>query len=232
MIIFLIAGALGILIYFTSNKGSNNQLNTFNYSACYNKNVAKGFWGEYASYNQLKVFEQFGARFLANVYVPKCGAEMTEIDLIMICHCGIFVIESKNYSGWIFGDENQTNWTQTLPSGRGRVEKNYFYNPIKQNQSHIEHLGNYLSEYFPVYSVVVFSDSCTLKSVTVSNPEVVIVNQSNLFSAVNWICNSARPVLSQTDIIRFYNKLYPLTQVNITVRQQHIAGVQQQINRR
>lgn len=37
-----------------------------------------------------------------------------EIDLIMISETGIYVFESKNYSGWIFGDEKQRYWTQIL----------------------------------------------------------------------------------------------------------------------
>ena len=50
--------------------------------------------------------------------------------MLMIHENGIFVIESKNYSGWLFGDYNQLNWTQSFPNG----EKHKFYNPIKQTK--------------------------------------------------------------------------------------------------
>lgn len=50
---------------------------------------------------------------------------MTEVDLIYINTSGIYVIESKNYSGWIFGDFKQKYWTQTF-----KTEKHKFYNPV------------------------------------------------------------------------------------------------------
>ena len=93
----------------------------------------KGRYGEYLIYKYLKGHEINGAMFLFNVYVPKENGETSEIDVIMIHHKGIFVFESKNYSGWIFGSETQRMWTQTLPKGRKRSHKESFYNPIIQN---------------------------------------------------------------------------------------------------
>ena len=58
---------------------------------------------------------------LKNIYVPTQG-KTTEIDLLMIHEKGIFVFESKNYSGWIFGSADQLNWTQSLQNG----DKNKF----------------------------------------------------------------------------------------------------------
>lgn len=47
---------------------------------------------------------------LNNITVPfKEGT--TQIDHILVSTKGIFVIETKNYSGWIFGDENSRQWT-------------------------------------------------------------------------------------------------------------------------
>jgi len=41
----------------------------------------------------------------------------TQIDHIIISPYGVFVIETKNKSGWIYGSERQKNWTQTFPTG-------------------------------------------------------------------------------------------------------------------
>ena len=85
---------------------------------------------------------------LKNIYVPTQG-KTTEIDLLMIHEKGIFVFESKNYSGWIFGSADQLNWTQSLQNG----DKNKFYNPIRQNRTHIKALAAFLekpvSEFVP-----------------------------------------------------------------------------------
>lgn len=192
------------------------------YSVKYNK----GRYGEYLSYKHLKDFEKSGAKFLFNVYIPKNETETTEIDLIMICQYGLFVVESKNYSGWIFGNENQLKWTQTLPSGRGNSHKEHFYNPIKQNRSHINYLNAYIYDSFPVYSIIAFSDRCTLKSVNVTSPDIKVINRSRILSTVNAICNSTSPYLTQEKIDEIYNKLYPLTQVDDSIKQQHIANLQ------
>ena len=96
---------------------------------------------------------------LTNLYLPMKG-KTTEIDLLMLHEKGIFVIESKYYSGWIFGSEDQLKWTQCFRNGH----KEHFYNPVKQNRTHIRALAEYLSmpeEAFSSY--VVFSERCRKK---------------------------------------------------------------------
>ena len=56
----------------------------------------------------------------------------TQIDHIVVSRKGVFVIETKNMSGWIFGSEKQVEWTQSFPSKR----KYKFKNPIHQNYKH------------------------------------------------------------------------------------------------
>ena len=80
-----------------------------------------GRLGEYYTFKYLFPLKGY-KRFLFNCYVPKEAGTDTEIDVIMLHESGIYVFESKNYSGWIFGTENQKQWTQTLPSGRNRCE--------------------------------------------------------------------------------------------------------------
>lgn len=58
-----------------------------------------GTYGEYCIFKLLKSYENKGAKFLFNVYLPKGEGETTEIDVLMICSQGIYVFESKNYSG-------------------------------------------------------------------------------------------------------------------------------------
>ena len=65
----------------------------------------------------------------------------TQIDHVVISRFGLFVIETKCYKGWIFGNEGNLYWTQSLyAGGRGwfaSSEKHKFQNPIKQNWRHI-----------------------------------------------------------------------------------------------
>ena len=55
-----------------------------------------------------------------------------QIDHIVVSIYGIFVIETKNYGGKLYGSEKSTYWKQYI--GKERHE---FYNPIKQNWAHI-----------------------------------------------------------------------------------------------
>lgn len=117
----------------------------------------KGYIGEQRI---RKLLESFGDddKVFNDLYVPKKNGEMTQIDHVLLSPKGIFVIETKNYTGWIFGDENQRNWTQTIYNKKSR-----FYNPVKQNNTHIKALQNYLNMDVPLYSIIVFSNTATFK---------------------------------------------------------------------
>ncbi|MFR7610172.1 MAG: nuclease-related domain-containing protein [Christensenellaceae bacterium] len=124
-----------------------------------------GLIGEYFTYQCIAPLNGY-KKFIFNCYLPKADGETTEVDVILLHESGIYVFESKNYSGWIFGNESQTFWTQTLPSGKGKSQKSRFFNPIMQNAGHIKQLKAFLaSDDLPIYSYVLFSDRCELKNV-------------------------------------------------------------------
>lgn len=190
-----------------------------------------GRYGEYLTYKYLKQFETNGAKFLFNIYIPKENGETTEIDVLMICKKGVFVFESKNYSGWIFGSENQKNWYQTLPAGRGRSHKEHFYNPIMQNRSHIKHLKAFLGEQVPMRSIIVFSDRCTLKSVQIRSNDISVINRYSVAPVVSGICNQIpNDLLTDNDVTEIYNQLYSYTQVDEIAKMQHIANIHNNLN--
>lgn len=190
-----------------------------------------GHHGEFLIYNSLKKWEAHGVKFLFNVYIPKSNGGTTEIDVLMISPKGILVFESKNYSGWIFGNENQKNWYQTLSSGKGKVHKEAFYNPIMQNKSHINHLQNLLGERIPLHSIIVFSNNCTLKDIQIYSPDVTLINRARIKEAVENIYNISNGIsLNVQQVNDLYNKLYPYTQVSDSVKAQHIENIKNPAN--
>lgn len=120
MVLLLILGILIFIQVKIYNKSSYHEITKNSAWEVYT-NVGK--LGEFLTYHNLRIFEKAGAKFLFNLYIPKENKETTELDLIMICRKGIIVFESKNYSGWIFGDEHSKMWMQTLPSGKGKSHK-------------------------------------------------------------------------------------------------------------
>lgn len=101
-----------------------------------------------------------GEKYVYNDYRFRDGDITIQIDHLLVNHCGIFVIETKNYSGVIYGNETSHQWTQVLAGGN---VKNKLYNPVKQNASHIYHLKEFLPYGVPIISVVVFVQNNTEK---------------------------------------------------------------------
>ena len=192
------------------------------------KNVRfnKGRLGEYYTYKYLKSLTGY-KRYLFNLYIPKSNGETTELDVVLLHETGIYVFESKNYSGWMFGTEYQQYWTQTLPIGRGRTQKNQFYNPILQNKGHIKWLQIFLDDQaLPFYSYIVFSDRCTLKNITLTSGNHFVVNRYKLLSMIQQNIAKVDTPLSENRIDELFEKLYPLTQIDETEKITHILNVQ------
>jgi restriction system protein len=84
----------------------------------------------------------------------------TQIDHVLVSRFGIFVIESKNLNGWIFGSEHDAQWTQNLYGKKIR-----FQNPLRQNYRHIAALATFLKlPHEKFHSLVMFWGDCTFKT--------------------------------------------------------------------
>jgi len=95
-----------------------------------------------------------------NVTLQLSDGSTTQIDHILVSKYGLFVIETKNMKGWIFGGEHQKQWTQ-----QNFKQKHQFQNPLHQNYRHIKALKEVLG--LPVsafISVVAFVGNCKFKT--------------------------------------------------------------------
>ncbi len=86
----------------------------------------------------------------------------TQIDHVLVSRFGVFVIETKDYKGWIFANGNQAKWTQVLFRYRFK-----FQNPIFQNDRHVRAVRGLLDFLPPdaIKSVVVFTGDAKFKTV-------------------------------------------------------------------
>jgi hypothetical protein len=183
-----------------------------------------GEFGEYASeyvLNNRALTNLSYIRTIHNVYVEKKGFT-TEIDVIAITEKGLFVLESKNYSGWIFGDERSDKWMQMLVSG----QKNQFYNPVKQNEGHIKKLADYLGVApFCIYSYIVFSDRCELKKIPMNTEHIKIIKRNQLLWGLKDELKNGRTFFTPAEVDAIYNRLLPLTQKTQEEKKQHVDAV-------
>ena len=217
--LFAVKAIITLIIYY---HGSYHKVTHLPYYSVVNDT---GKYGEYLTYTYLHRYERQGAKLLFNVYLPKGENETSEIDLLMICENGIFVFESKNYSGWIFGEEDKLYWYQTLPRGRRKSQKERFYNPIMQNRTHIKCLGEILDGSIPLISIIVFSERCTLKKVTVHS-DIRVINRNEICDTVSELCEKNSAIsLPAEKINEIYNILYPYSQVDAATKSQHIESI-------
>ena len=179
--------------------------------------------GEKLTERELKLVQLLGrkGKVLRNVYLPKDNGETSEVDVIFITQKGIFVFESKNYSGWIFGDEKSQKWTAMLPN----KQKNRFYNPILQNKTHVKWMRNYVGEEIPLFSIIVFSERCELKKVTVESSDVKVIKRERTYATVREIWDRSPDVVSEEKISELYDSLSKLTNVDEAVKAAHIDNI-------
>ncbi len=84
----------------------------------------------------------------------------TQIDHVVVSEFGVFVVETKNMKGWIFGTPHQAQWTQKLFRFSHK-----FQNPLRQNHKHVKTLQVLLGlEDNQMQSVIVFIGNSTFKT--------------------------------------------------------------------
>ncbi len=121
-----------------------------------------------------------------DLVIEKRNEQYAQIDLVIATTEGIIVIEVKDYSGWIYGNGYATNWTKVLAYGK---KKYRFYNPIKQNNSHIRSIRGQLPQLknIPFFSVIVFYGECELKEITYVPQGTFIVKSHRIFDVLKHI---------------------------------------------
>lgn len=141
----------------------------------------------------------------------------TQIDHVIVSRYGIFVIETKNMKGWIFGGERQKTWTQQIYK-----HKNKFQNPLHQNYKHIKALAHMLD--LPnnkFHSVVVFTGDSTFKT---NMPNNVLDR-----SYIDYIKSKRDIIFSVAEVYDFIEKIELLKlDRSRQTNKNHIAYLKQQ----
>lgn len=117
----------------------------------------------------------------------------TQIDHIVVSKYGVFAIETKNYRGDIYGDDDRLEWKQVIVTDvtyskkwwktYTYVTKNNFYNPVKQAVGHVYRIKEHLKEwpYLKVIPIVVFTGEAVLQNVKSQNH---VINDYDLLSTI------------------------------------------------
>ncbi|MHA2764455.1 nuclease-related domain-containing protein [Vibrio harveyi] len=119
----------------------------------------KGVFGEFLVNRLLSKLPESDYTLIKDVTLPTNDGT-TQVDHIVVSRYGIFVVETKNMKGWIFGSARQKQWTQKIYRHSSK-----FQNPLHQNYKHIKALETLLgcSEEH-LHSVIVFIGDSTFKT--------------------------------------------------------------------
>ena len=166
-----------------------------------------------------------------DLYLKKYNGQHTQIDLVLATKVGLIVFEVKDYSGWIFGKGNQSQWTQVLAYGR---DKYRFYNPVLQNKNHIAELRKQSRQFakLPIFSVIVFYGNCELRDISFIPHGTYITTARRVLDVVETIIND-NPPASYTDKHEIMCILKQAVENGATpeIQEQHAASVQDMIGK-
>ena len=167
-------------------------------------------------------------QLLRNVYLPKGDGETSEIDLLLLHETGIYVFESKNVSGTIYGDDKHPQWI--VYKRNGNQEK--MTNPVQQNEGHIKYLLQFLGQdawSSRVYSVIVFGEKSNMKLVPRTKTFTSIHSIRTLPGDLSLMLQNGISFYSPETIEALYDKIQPYVHMtDDDVTQTHI----EQLSRR
>ncbi len=176
----------------------------------------KGIIGEHKVRKKIGKTKE-GIKYVLNDVLFDTENKSCQIDHIVINQNGVFVIETKNYSGRIYGTDEQLEWTQVLQYGK---VKNKLYNPVKQNQTHIYELKKVIGKDNPIKSLIVF---------TQNNIEYIksesVYSLKKIKKAINQPITEI--TLSSDEMKNIYNSILNLKNESNTTNRQHVKNINQ-----
>ena len=180
----------------------------------------KGKMGEFNVSVVLATLPKDEYQVINDIIIPsKYGT--TQIDHVVVSIYGIFVIETKNYKGLIYGGENAETWTKNMWGNKYSLR-----NPLKQNYGHVKSLQAILNIPKEMFiPIVVFSNRAKLR---VQTQEAVI----NLWRLRSEIKKHKIPIIPSEQLID-YRSLIELAAIDDKdIAKSHKANVRQNLNQR
>ena len=149
----------------------------------------------------------------------------TQIDHVIISRFGVFVLETKNVHGKIYGSENSEFWKQFFSGGRRRHEYQ-LRNPIWQNEGHIKALQRLVfGSTIPIRGIVVFPPEAKL-FITTKSPVLY------MWDITGYIRQFQQEVLSSQQVEEFRERLIQYASFSEEDRAYHLENVARSKNKR
>lgn len=82
--------------------------------------------------------------YILNDVTVTVDGNKSQLDIVVVAPNGIFVIETKNHNGDITGNIEDHKWVQNKIGRRGTPYSNSIYSPVKQVETHVWRLSQFL----------------------------------------------------------------------------------------
>ena len=158
------------------------------------------------------------------------GNYTTQVDHIIISRYGVFVLETKNIHGKVYGSGNSEYWKQYLPDSGykryGFTQEHQLRNPIWQNAGHIKTLRRLvLGNDVPIYGIVVFPTETDLY-VNCEQPVL------HMWDVIPFIKQYRDEVLSAEQMSYYRRRLFEVISTSESDRKSHLENVYRNQERR
>lgn len=181
-----------------------------------NESKIKGYFGERKVKRNLNRLEKNGEGLLINnLNLLTKDGQSSQLDHVFINRSGIFIVETKNYSGVISGKENDKSWEVSY--GHKVFKCNNF---AHQNKGHIHAIKPFLEKYpnLPIFSVLSFNPDCDVRLNLV---QTIATNYNTLNNAIR--VRSRFPVLTEEQVAELYTTLSLEKEKNKNLETTHVS---------
>ena len=156
---------------------------------------------------------------LLNDILIKNKDKTTQIDHVLIGKKGIFVIETKDFSGIIKGEEYSKEWTQVI-----KGYSNDFYNPIRQNYGHIKALENLIKRRNIFISIIVFTNKSNIEEIKAETPVIQLKSLKKFIKKYPSNIN-----INKEEINSIYNLIKKNNINSKRIRKKHVKNINKNI---
>ncbi|KAA0566621.1 NERD domain-containing protein [Bacillus sp. CH30_1T] len=194
----------------------------------------KGELGEYKIDIQLdqlpKTYRHLSDLLIPN---PKAKSGYSQIDHVVITPYAIFVIETKNYQGTIYGGKDRNTW---LVNGKFKM-----MNPFVQNYGHIKALSSLIDEKYQdlFVSMVSFTKRSTFKVDPdyrkIASNELIVydIELSEFIHRKESVLKiqHKEPLLNESDILAIYQAIVNANIPDLSVREEHKRALNKSVKK-
>lgn len=154
---------------------------------------------------------------LNNLTMKNEQGNFTQIDHVVISMYGVFVIETKNYNGAIYGNADKSKeLKQYLKGGTFSM-----YNPVWQNFSHMSAVkaATGLTNY--VNSIVCFTDTAKLKIIS---SQADVINARHLIATIT---ERKQVIWSYDEVLEYAKAIKLASDSSVKAKKQHLRRVKE-----